>query len=851
MKPYILFLTLCLCTQVIGQNLSYQNFTEEDGLPSPEVYNIIQDDWGNMWFATDHGLSRYNGYEFDNFSTRDGLTDNTIFNFYKQENGEIWCNAFNHKIFCISGQVPVFIPYKYNHLITPALADIEIDHEIYVDESGTVFLGYANKIGFLQIDSSGQLTNHLSEAEKTPMRWIAMRIVNGSKVFSWIANDSIPKEDCAISPRFDDVNLFVRTAYLSNHKAALYMYKYNILIVGEHQTNQLSFTAQPMATGQFDASHFWVGCRGDGIHVLDHRGKETAHLLKGRSVTDVFVDHEGSYWVSTLSSGVFRFKNMEVSMIEMPTGDKSWIESLAKDEKGQLFAGSYIGDISQVKGGVLEPLYESTNKKPAMIHHANGRWFFNLSGHLSELRNGNITQLLEGEFFSWTIHKNKHIIGRNSHLFVEEKDGQWKDIPNKYRCSALSSFRDSLFMATKYGLVVVSEDSIFPIHQDKPICTVRIDALKTTGDALLMGSRGYGLGVLKDDKVKIIGKENGLTSDFISNIYVEDDHQIWLCTNAGLNLLTLSDTGYTIQSITSSEGLISNNVSDIEVINDTVWVATRSGICYFHKSMLSQEKETLETCFLRFLGLKINDRPHDLTNKIELAYDQNRLEFRFQGISYASRSPLQYRYKMDGLESEWTTTESRSALYPSLPPGNYKFIVEAINDDLKWQQKQISIEVTIHPAFWQTLWFKLSIAGVIILLIYTFFRYNILTYNRTIVRELLRHLLKRVRKKTLYVVIREQGKDIKIDSAEICFVKSAGNYLEIHTDDTKHVIRAKIGEFQKLVPDPIEYLQIHRSYIVRLDKVEQKGIKDIVIKGEQLPVGKTFIKKLKEIQLEA
>ena len=53
-----------------AQDEIYRNYTVEDGLPSSEVYYSFQDSKGYMWFATDAGVSRFNGYEFENFTTK-------------------------------------------------------------------------------------------------------------------------------------------------------------------------------------------------------------------------------------------------------------------------------------------------------------------------------------------------------------------------------------------------------------------------------------------------------------------------------------------------------------------------------------------------------------------------------------------------------------------------------------------------------------------------------------------------------------------------------------------------------------------------------------------------------------
>ena len=59
------------------------------------MYEVIQDSKGYMWFATDRGVARFNGYEFHTFTTNDGLTDNTVFRLFEDYNGRIWMYSFS------------------------------------------------------------------------------------------------------------------------------------------------------------------------------------------------------------------------------------------------------------------------------------------------------------------------------------------------------------------------------------------------------------------------------------------------------------------------------------------------------------------------------------------------------------------------------------------------------------------------------------------------------------------------------------------------------------------------------------------------------------------------------------
>ena len=53
-----------------AQSYIYKNFDVDDGLPSSQVYDIYQDKYGYIWLATDKGIARYNGYEFENFTIK-------------------------------------------------------------------------------------------------------------------------------------------------------------------------------------------------------------------------------------------------------------------------------------------------------------------------------------------------------------------------------------------------------------------------------------------------------------------------------------------------------------------------------------------------------------------------------------------------------------------------------------------------------------------------------------------------------------------------------------------------------------------------------------------------------------
>ena len=93
LRSFFFCLFACVAGKLSAQELRYQfkNYTPSDGLPSSETYQALQDANHYMWFATDHGVTRYNGYEFETFN----LPDNSIMGLYEDWKGRIWAFTFS------------------------------------------------------------------------------------------------------------------------------------------------------------------------------------------------------------------------------------------------------------------------------------------------------------------------------------------------------------------------------------------------------------------------------------------------------------------------------------------------------------------------------------------------------------------------------------------------------------------------------------------------------------------------------------------------------------------------------------------------------------------------------------
>jgi ligand-binding sensor domain-containing protein len=91
---HILLFWVYLPGTLLGQNLSFHRFTNQDGLPINNINDIVQDRDGFLWIATDAGLSRYDGYIFKTYTmdrTHEGsLPSNLVFRLGVDCSNKLW-----------------------------------------------------------------------------------------------------------------------------------------------------------------------------------------------------------------------------------------------------------------------------------------------------------------------------------------------------------------------------------------------------------------------------------------------------------------------------------------------------------------------------------------------------------------------------------------------------------------------------------------------------------------------------------------------------------------------------------------------------------------------------------------
>lgn len=218
-----------------------------------------------------------------------------------------------------------------------------------------------------------------------------------------------------------------------------------------------------------------------------------------------------------------------------------------------------------------------------------------------------------------------------------------------------------------------------------------------------------------DDQLRQVKIQTNLSPHFI---VADMDDNLWISTLDDQLLKYQPQTRKT-RILDAQNGLI------IKDPDDCLYVAADGELFYADQYRWKPEDLPLDsTPFqLVFTGFQIFEKDafleQDLNylKKIVLQPGQNFFSIAFAALSLANPTRNSYAYQLQGVDPNWVECGTRhKASYTNLAPGEYTFRVKGANEDGVWSTKPIALEIQILPAWWQTLWFKIILALLVLTL---------------------------------------------------------------------------------------------------------------------------------------
>ncbi|MFH2141330.1 MAG: two-component regulator propeller domain-containing protein [Bacteroidota bacterium] len=718
---------------------SFKIYNKKTGLSGNVVRSMYEDKSGRIWFGTDHGITVYDGFILKLINQPDELNQGTILCFYEDENSNIWAGSDNG-LFKIAKKDSTYEIQRFSTaegLVTNFIFDIYIDNnqimwlamyggiqysdlktdeykfDEYIYNSSlpgniiTCIQPVENKIlfgsydnGMFAINLSGEDSGKVqlfeySEELNTGTIW---DILEDSKKNIWICTD----KSGVFKIKGKNVSHFSETEGLKNNQ---------ILCVLEDYENNI-----------------WFGSMGSGL--IRHLGDFFSHFtatsgLKYEQISGIRQDDKGNFWISSLGGGLIKMKNKENSYefnsytIKDGLSDNN-INSLFIDDENNIWLATQNG-ISVFDGKKFYIINEDNglvdNRVNCIYKDKNEIIWIGTGAGLSIYSNN--------EFLNITQESQYEIQNDKIQTIIGDKSG------NKW-------------VGTLGGLIKFNEGQMTQYNDADGLLDISIHALaEDVKGNIWIGT--YGGGLYKFDqntsdsiKIILIAGDEKLSSANIYSLVFFDSNTLIVGTDNGFDKIIL-DKDQNIISVRSyhrSDGFfgVENKLNAIFKDNEkNIWFGTVKGLTKYSPEI---EKINLQAPKVYLTGIDLFFEEVDwkqmadsvipwfnVPNELILPYSKNHISFKFNAISLSNPDKIKYKYKLTGLDSDWSPErDENEAVYSGLAPGTYSFEIIAANENNIWSEKPLVYTFTIKPPFWQTTWFIALVIIFIVVSIYVFIR---------------------------------------------------------------------------------------------------------------------------------
>ncbi len=524
----------------------------------------------------------------------------------------------------------------------------------------------------------------------------------------------------------------------------------------------------------YDEERIAVGVDLEGVYVLDRRTLrvEIHHTYNENNPSDIcsnnvrglFVDNESNLWVATYHEGVSFQDSSKLNF--------NWFTHRVGDTGS--IADNVVNAVLEDSSG---DLWFGTNNGVSHLNRKTGQWRHYFSKSSPREKGDVILTLCEdsrgriwaggyafgaacidrstGRYEHYTAGKSTSILATNYiYSICSDRDRLWfggimgdvtsYDIRSgkvtTYQVSKVNCFArlsDAyLLMGLFNGLFILNKETgeIRPTRFTKTVTSLQ----RIEDGRYWIGIKNVGLHYydMDTDSVRCYSTQEGLSSDYIYAALPEDNGQLWVSTEYGLNKLNPS-TGW-IESFDTQDGLPSNQFcasAAYRCRDGQMLFGTPDGAILFHpeeirKAENSHPYEIWIHRFDLFNEPVYTDQPGSVltnpiyyTERIRLAHNRNFFSFRFTTPNFQSPHKTLYSYYLEGHDLNWSPpTPIDRVSYSRVPPGQYTFRVRPLVDGRAQPEK--SIRILIDKPWWAS--YPAYIAYSLLLLIVLAYIYHLI-----------------------------------------------------------------------------------------------------------------------------
>lgn len=759
----------------------FQNLRWQDGLSAKEVRCLYKDNDGYLWIGTSNGLNRFDGAvirQFKNTKFLNSLYINAV-------------HPLNNDSLLIGCRLGVRVFNKMTGEFTIDKRFDALNNEIIScikpDEDGRLWIATSSQVFVFAKGKLYTAAAYMPKAIKMERQGYSIAAFAWDKVRKgfWVGGDVTYFIDCKKNLVYNKSNAPFRCAFLdSSSSYSVAVDSKNNLWFGCNGNPSLNFW--DCTTNKVDAYYQLDGIRwnnnGPNRIFIDHKdriwistwlfaaflkepGKPIKKIPYSQSQTysigyghfrDAIEDAEGNVWLGTIN-GVSKSQPQDPfkAIYQLPsfnfyleTGfahanfvgvDSNMI--MACKEEGII---AYNTSERTYKRYVVSQT-EFERNRFVMAAKAGSTWWF--AGE------DGVYYLEEGATALKQFVQIKAEPGNASNMIFTDKKGNiWFQIVHDalYRYNPVTKKTDRFDgKDSNHGSFEFAPCNGFVVSKNNDIT---------------FGMYGTGLLKFNAETEKFTPIEAcGKSRIVINEMRADNKGNIWAAVNSR-GIIKMDALGNCIDSINSSNGLVSDNIASLDIDGrGFVWASCREGLMFFNPDTKDLTKveidlgQTLQDYWndiniyngkvyaimldhvvvidpFLFEAVHVKTPPHITSVRVfekevnsnntilNLSSNEDFITFQFASLNHREIPSLQYSYQLENVDKNWVDFgRNLTVSYNNLLPGNYVFKVRSTDEHGKWMEKITSLKIHVDLHWWQTWWFLLLciLAGIgLLMLVY-------------------------------------------------------------------------------------------------------------------------------------
>jgi diguanylate cyclase (GGDEF)-like protein len=793
LRPLLSGIAILCLASILGnaQRYSFREYTQ--GLSNLNIACLAQDHTGYLWVGTQNGLYRYDGAQFLSFGPAQGLPERMIQSLFVGVDGTLW----------VATTTGIYFEQKSGHF-----AEVHPPAPVsqFLQRSGTVFA--ANQAGaVVTITRDGAFLLRRTQ----PEQWTADRMHLEGSLWSvafdakgslWYGCDSdlckltdgkttrmgaqlgLPEENWTNLLVTRDGNLWLRGKM---HVGEIE------LGTGRFTLRDLPGTNAPESypTLAEDAQGRLLTAKGSSLGLWEKghwRMVTEANGLSRFEVQDLFVDREGSVWISEVGHGLKRWVGQDRWEGYTAAGGLSddLIWSAMRDQKGRLWIGSESG-LDWLPAGSQTPKTwhqpgVMVSRAGALAKTADGAiWVGSAAGSLLRIDGNTLVgkQWKLPEVYDVVADAQGHVwAASNAGLYEVDANGKGTapalvDVPVfgnvRQRFSDLCiDDKDRLWAAADEGMFIRDGSGWHRIDLGSSGATPDVITVDQKGD-LWAGGASQELMKLRIVNYRVVETTHITQPPLLSQQVVSlmADHRgwIWIGQDAGLTMFD----GHAWHSYTQDDGLIWNDTDSYALAEDTdgsMWIGTSGGLSHLISPADAAAGSPQAPALSQVAyGDKI------LENGTSTSWSSNPLNISMALLSFKGTQDAGIRYRLVGSSNpDWVETRNMEVHYGNLEPGSYRFEVAQIDEAGHPISPTAVYAFRITPRWWQTTGLRVGVVVFVTVMIFALWRHRI--------AQLLRQ------KKHLETAVKLRTVDLEREKGELVKTKEQMRHFAEHDDLT-------------------------------------------------------------------